>query len=107
MIGQPSTSEFEGGIGAQEVEIVAVLIAAGDRQHARSQHILDRVRDVRGIARSEIRAASVLARVRRRSARASSMTPLSEESRPPSNAAVTFLRDTSLARRRRDGCLRS
>src|SRR5690349_3720257 len=40
---------------------------------------------------SAIRAASVSATARRRSARASSNTPLSEESRPPSNAAVTFL----------------
>ena len=44
--------------------------------------------------RSAIRAASVAARLRRRSARASSITPVSEDSRPPLNAAMTFLRET-------------
>src|SRR5258708_936532 len=38
-----------------------------------------------------MRPARVSARPRRRSASASSMTPLSEDRRPPSNAAVTFL----------------
>jgi putative ABC transport system substrate-binding protein len=36
----------------------------------------------------------VSATAHRRSASASSITPLSEESRPPSNTAVTFLRET-------------
>ena len=40
------------------------------------------------------RAASVAATLRRRSTSASSITPLSEDSRPPSNTAVTFLRET-------------
>src|SRR5947208_15377561 len=39
-------------------------------------------------------AASVSATLRRRSASASSITPASEDNRPPSNAAVTFLRET-------------
>src|SRR5882757_604014 len=38
-----------------------------------------------------MRPARVSARPRRRSASARSMTPLSEDRRPPSNAAVTFL----------------
>ena len=38
-------------IGPQKVEIVAVWIAAGNRQHARSEHILDCVRDMRRVAR--------------------------------------------------------
>ena len=36
----------------------------------------------------------LISRARRRSASASSITPLSEESQPPSNTAVTFLRET-------------
>ncbi len=44
---------------------------------------------------TSIRAASVLATARRCSASESKITPLSEERRPPSKAAVTFLRDTA------------
>src|SRR5207344_3082286 len=47
-----------------------------------------------GSRRSAIRAASVSETLRRRSASASNITPLSEDNRPPSNAAVTFLRET-------------
>ena len=49
--GKPSAGEFEGWIGAQKVKIVAVGIASYDRQHARSQHILNRVRNVRRVSR--------------------------------------------------------
>ncbi len=41
---------LEGRIGTQKVEIVAVRVAASDRQHAASQHIGNRVRDVRRVA---------------------------------------------------------
>jgi hypothetical protein len=40
---------LEGRITAQPVEIVAIGIATADRQHAGSQYIGDRVRDVRRI----------------------------------------------------------
>ena len=49
-VGQASARQLEGRIAAQPVEVVAVGIAAADRQHAGAQHIGDRVRDVRGIA---------------------------------------------------------
>ena len=38
-------------IGPEKVKVVAVWIAAGNRQHACSQHILHRVGDVRRVAR--------------------------------------------------------
>ena len=50
-IGKPPAGELEGWIGPQKVEIVAVGIAAGNRKHARSEHILDGVGDVRRVAR--------------------------------------------------------
>jgi hypothetical protein len=49
-VGQASARQLEGRVAAQPVEVVAIRIAAADRQHARSQHIGDRVRDVRRIA---------------------------------------------------------
>ena len=48
--GQPPAGEFEGGIGAQEVEIVGVLITAGDSENAGADHVGERVGDARGIA---------------------------------------------------------
>ena len=47
---QPSAGQLEGRIEAQPVEVVAIGIAAANRQHAGAQHIGNRVRDVRGIA---------------------------------------------------------
>ena len=49
--GSPSASQLEGWIGPEEMEIVAVRVAAGHRQHARSEHILDGVGDMRRVAR--------------------------------------------------------
>jgi hypothetical protein len=42
--------QLEGWIAAQPVEVVAIGIAAANRQHASSQHIGDCVRDVQTIA---------------------------------------------------------
>jgi hypothetical protein len=47
--GQASACQLEGRIVAQPVEVIAIGIAAADRQHAGSQHISDRVRDVQRI----------------------------------------------------------
>lgn len=48
---QPPAGELERRIETQPIKVIAIGIAAGNRQHAGSQHILKRVRDVRGIAR--------------------------------------------------------
>ena len=93
-VGQASARQLEGRVAAQPVEVVAIGIAATDCQHAGAQHIGDRMCDVRGIA--------PVGNVRRKRVRdfaaafgqRKSITPLSEDSRPPSNAAVTFLRET-------------
>ena len=49
-VGQASTRQLEGRVAAEPVEVVAIGIAAANRQHAGAQHIGDRVRDVRRIA---------------------------------------------------------
>ena len=49
-VGQASARQLEGRVAAQPVEVVAIGIAATDRQHAGAQHIGDRMCDVRGIA---------------------------------------------------------
>jgi len=48
-VGQASAGQLEGRITAQPVKVIAIGIAAADRQHAGSQHIGDCVRDVRRI----------------------------------------------------------
>src|SRR3954471_9236876 len=90
-----SAGQLESGIAAQMVEIVAVLIAARDGQDAGAQDIGHAVRHKVGSRGSAIRAASLSTIPRRRSAAASSITPPSDVMRPPSNAAVTFLRATA------------
>ncbi len=49
--GSRPQASLNAGSERRKSKSLAVLVAAGDRQPARSQHILDRVRDVRGIAR--------------------------------------------------------
>jgi hypothetical protein len=49
-IGEASACQPKGWIAAQPVEVVAIGIAAANRQHASSQHIGDCVRDVQTIA---------------------------------------------------------
>ena len=92
-IRKPSAGEFEGGVGPEKVDAVAGKEAiANMRDLSASSTVWMMCAGSRG---SSIRAASVLATARRRSASESKITPLSEERRPPSNAAVTFLRDTA------------
>ncbi len=50
-IGQPPAGQFEAGIGAQLIEIVGILIAAGDGEHARAQEVDHTVRHQQRIAR--------------------------------------------------------
>jgi len=49
-VGQPPASELEGRVDAQGVEIVGVLVTAGNRQDASAHHVGQRVRDARRIA---------------------------------------------------------
>ena len=78
------------------VEVVGILIAASDRQHARTQDIGHAVRHQQRIARiGDERCEPVGETKIDFSTWASSITPPSEVMRPPSNAAVTFLRSTA------------
>jgi len=49
-VGKPPASELESGVDAQRVEIVGVLVAAGDRQDAGAHHVRQRVRDAQRVA---------------------------------------------------------
>ena len=90
-VGQPAAGELKRRIAAQDIEIVGVLVAAADREDAGPDHVGDRMGDARGIAPIGNAARQTLATPNRRSAIESSITPPSEDIRPPSKAAVTFL----------------
>jgi hypothetical protein len=94
-VGQTPAGQLEARIAAQVIEIVGILIAAGDRQHARAQDIDDIVRRQQRIAAIGDQPGQPLCDPIHRSAAARSITPPSEVRRPPSNAALTFLRPTS------------
>ncbi len=47
---QATAGEFEPGIGAQMIEVVGVLVTAGDGEHAGAQDVGDAVRDEQWIA---------------------------------------------------------
>ena len=49
-VGQPPAGELERGIGTQKIQIVGVLVAAGNGEHASADHVGERMRDPRGIA---------------------------------------------------------
>ena len=85
--------EGPSGINAQSVEIVGIFISAGNRQDAGADHVRQRVRDAQRVA--AIGKTAPISIPNRRSAIASSMTPPSEVSRPPSKAAVTAFRPTA------------
>ncbi len=48
---QPPAGKLEGGIAAQAIEVIGVLVAAGDRQHAGTQNVGDTVGDQRRVTR--------------------------------------------------------
>lgn len=50
-VGQASAGELEAGGGAQVVEVVGILVAASDGEHAGSQDVGDAVRHEQRIAR--------------------------------------------------------
>ena len=77
------------------MKVVAVRVAASNSKRARLEHILHRVGDVGRVARIVDQSGKRSGDRPARSASESKITPLSEERRPPSNAAVTFLRDTA------------
>ena len=78
------------------VEVVGIFVAARNGKDARTQDDGDTVRHQQRIARvSEISDASLSAMPNVFSNAASNMTPPSEVMRPPSNAAVIFLRATA------------
>jgi hypothetical protein len=48
-IGKPPAGQFERWIGAQKIQIVGILIAAGNGEDAGADHIRERVDDPRGL----------------------------------------------------------
>ena len=49
-VGQSTAGELEGGIGAQGIEIVAIFVAAADREDASPDHVGEAVGDAGRIA---------------------------------------------------------
>ena len=49
-VGQPPASELEGGIGAQRIEVVGILVTAADGEDPGADHVGDRVGDAGRIA---------------------------------------------------------
>jgi hypothetical protein len=99
-IGQAPAGKLERRILAQMIEVVRILIAAGDGQNARAKDTAEcRVPSEwvisKGLRGSVTTAASFSASPNRRSACPNSITPASEVMRPPSNAAAIFLRRTA------------
>ena len=72
------------GLTAACDEVVGVLVAAADREHASAEHIDKAVHDPCRIAPIREHPASLSAKPRRRSAIARSTTPPFEVRRPPS-----------------------
>jgi hypothetical protein len=50
-IRQTPAGQFEAGVGAQMIEIVGILVTAGNGKHARAQNVADTVRHQQRIAR--------------------------------------------------------
>ena len=96
--GSRPQASLNAGITAQAVQVVGVLISAGDRQHPRPQDRRHRMGDHGRRARIVDQSGDAIDDADPAVGRASKATPPSEEIRPPSKAALTFLR-TTLGRR--------
>src|SRR3954468_8914490 len=90
-----SAGELERRIGAQGTDVLAVLIAAGDRQDAGSDHVRDCVRHAGWIAPVRDEARQSLGDPEPSLGLSQEHDAASEERRPPSKAAVIFLRETA------------
>ena len=73
------------------IEVVGVLVAAADREHASAEHIDKAVHDPRRIAPIREHPGQIVGQTEMPLGIARSITPPFEVSRPPSKAAVTFL----------------
>ena len=93
-VGQAPTGELESGIGAQMIEIIAILVSAGDREHTRTYDVGDAMADERRVSRIGNNGCELRGDAERLLNGGSSMTPPSEVMRLPSKAAVIFLRWT-------------
>ena len=87
--------KLEGGVAPQRIEIVGILVPAGDGEDAREQDLGQRAHHPPRITGIGIRAASLWAIPIRRAAAASSITPPSDTRRPLSNLEMTFRPQTA------------
>jgi hypothetical protein len=92
---QPAAGELERRITAQMIEIIAILVAARYGEDAGADHVGNAVHNARRIAPLGKHARQLLGHPDAPVARARSMTPPSDVRRPPSKAAVIFLRETA------------
>ena len=94
-VGRAAAGELEAGVGAQMIEVVSILVAAGNGQHAGAQDIGDTVRDEQRIARICDQRRQALGKAQAWFGVGQQHDAASEVMRSPSNAAVTFLRPTA------------
>ena len=73
------------------IEVVGVLVAAADREHAGAEHMTKAVHNPRRIAPIRNTRAKLSAKPRRRSAIARSITPPFEVRRPAIEGSCDFL----------------
>ena len=84
--------QLEQRVAAQVVAVVGILVSAGDREHAETQHRRQRVDRPVGVAPLPDAAGQRSASPSRRSAAHRSTSPPSDEIDPPAKSVVTFLR---------------
>jgi hypothetical protein len=94
-IRQAPAGQLEAGIATQMIEVVGVLVAAGDGEDTGAQDVGDAVRDKLPIARVADQPRQPLNDTQAALGRSQQHDAPSEVSRPPSKAAVTFLRPTA------------
>jgi hypothetical protein len=94
-IRQSSAGQLEGGVKAQPIEIVGILVAAGDRQNASPQNLRQPVHKPQRITWISDHRRKLLGDREPPFGFARIITPPSEVIRPPSNAAVIFLLATA------------
>ena len=90
-LGQPADRQLERRIGAQRVAVVGVGVAGGDQQRAKADHLGQPVAHPLGRPRVLDAARQPLGQAEPRSISASTSTPASEVSRPPSKVTMNRL----------------
>ena len=93
-LGASADRDLQRGIGAQRIDVVAVLVAGGDHQHPRRHHLGVAVTDAGRIALVAERAGDRLGKPQPVAISRNTIRPPSDDRRPASNVAVSDLAAT-------------